>query len=221
MSASLAVPVGRHRPIALGDADAAWLVARGSMDIMMVPMAGDGVAGTGRHVLTVPAGGMAFPLPDIPVDGTLFGGADRIAFRGVAALDGEVRRQSGAALRDGDPDLDLIDHVETWIAALSEVLVGREPAPAALLIEADPGQGVAAGQAVSGHWGAVTWVEPRSGRLRLLGLAELACGAGVSLPLTQRSWAVAEGETVIDCRLTPTALFGGTLWPSFDMFQSF
>lgn len=205
-------PVGANNAFDADGAGRAWLVLRGRLDLLLVPMRHGIPVATGRHLLTIDPGGVLFGMEPLPLDGE----GTMLVPRAVAAMDGELYEASRASLERDDFDLHAVDWIDDWVARLTHAVAGARAMPPHQPVEADPGQAMAAGDSITAPHGTVLWVRVAEGPARLFGTVP---AGGDAVPLTERGWLSAEGPVRFDAALTPTALVQGFLWPSLDAFH--
>src|SRR6185437_8464768 len=214
MIAGERLSAGYHNPFLLEREDLIWLVLQGRVEIYAVPLEGDEIVGGGRHVLTVQPGEVIFGLPAVPMGPP--GSGQRLALRAVAVMGTEVYVAPRAQIEARNFDISVV----IWVALLSEALMHHRPLPVVTLPEADPDQSFPSQTALSAQHDDVLWLDLLEGGLRFLDAPEAPVAAGAPLlPLTDRSFARAEGEIRANVIFTPGAWRSGRLWAGFNAFQ--
>jgi ATP-binding cassette subfamily C protein len=206
--------VGANNPFLATAPGRVWLILRGRLDVSLVPMRDGEVAGVGRHLLSLDHGQVLFGMPPVPAgeEGLSLG------LRVVAAMDSELFEAPRADLERTEFDLIAVDWIEAWVERLSAALGAGLAMPEHEPIEADPDQPMP--RAVTAPHGTVLWARIESGGARLFGQEEAPVAAGdPPVALTDRSWLVPQGASVVSALLTPTALARGLLWPALDRFH--
>ncbi|HWI28179.1 MAG TPA: NHLP bacteriocin export ABC transporter permease/ATPase subunit [Stellaceae bacterium] len=218
MIAGERLSAGYHNPFLLEREDLIWLVLQGRVEIYAVPLEGDEIVGGGRHVLTVQPGEVIFGLPAVPMGPP--GSGQRLALRAVAVMGTEVYVAPRAQIEARNFDISVVIWVDRWVALLSEALMHHRPLPVVTLPEADPDQSFPSQTALSAQHDDVLWLDLLEGGLRFLDAPEAPVAAGAPLlPLTDRSFARAEGEIRANVIFTPGAWRSGRLWAGFNAFQ--
>jgi ATP-binding cassette subfamily C protein len=208
---------GYHNPFLLDREDMIWLVLQGQVEIYAVPLEGNEIVGGGRHVMTVQPGEVIFGLPSVPMGPPENG--QRLALRAVAVMGTEVYAAPRAQIEAHNFDISVVIWVDRWVALLSEALMHRRPLPVVTLPEADPDQTFAAGTALSAQHDDVLWLDLKAGGVRFLDEPDAVVAAGAPLlPLTERSFARADGEINVNVIFTPGAWRSGHIWAGFNAF---
>jgi NHLM bacteriocin system ABC transporter ATP-binding protein len=194
---------GSHRPIALMDPDALWLVEAGMLDIFAVPTENGQPAGMRIHLLRVDVGEVVFGLRS-PAE------TAGLVFIAVGGVETQVRKMSLAALKPGlrEPEnlRQMAPLVDIWIRGLFAG-VSKHLAPQRF-ISLIPGQEA---RIQPGEMGCpldmTVWIQVRQGSVRMTGLNELSFTASPRhIPVTPVSWIDAAEETVVQCTNTLDAL---------------
>ncbi len=197
------VQSGGHRPIALTDPDALWLVEAGLMDVFAVPIESGQPTGMRTHLLRVKAGEVVFSLHSP-------GDASSLGFIAVGGVETRVRKVSLAALKPAlrDPEIrqQMAPLIDTWIRGLFAGVSNHLPPQR--FIPLTPGQEA---QIQPGAIGCpldeVTWIQVRQGSVRMAGLNELVLPAAHRwIPVTPVSWIEATEEAVVQVSNTQALL---------------
>ncbi len=214
--------VGHSNPFWLTDPSEVWLVLRGQLDLHVVPLRDGAVIGPGRHLMTLRPGDLAFggvvcaldPPAGIPgLREDLRAPDVQLGLRAIAAMGTELFRGDLAGISGEAFDLQTVDWVDRWAAALSAALVrGARPVATALL-EADPDQPVAAGAVLAAHHGDVVWLTLQAGSARFLGDVDNPILPGMApVPVAERSWITLPEDAVITATFSPQQLRDRALW---------
>jgi ATP-binding cassette subfamily C protein len=213
--------VGHSNPFLLSDPSEVWLVLRGQLDLHVVPVRDGRAIGTGRHVLSLGPGDLAFGGVACPLQApaglreALQAPGVELGLRAIATLGAELFRGDLRSIAGEAFDLQTVSWVDRWAAALSAALVrGARRVPTGL-VEADPDVPVAAGAVLAAHHGDVVWVSLSAGSARFLGEAESPIRPGMMpVPVAEHSWISFEEPALASATFSPQQLRRGHLWPA-------
>jgi NHLM bacteriocin system ABC transporter ATP-binding protein len=214
--------VGHSNPFLLADPSEVWLVLRGQLDLHVVPLLDGQVIGPGRHLLALGPGDLAFGGVICALDAAaehpglrddLRGAGVQIGLRAIAAMGTELFRGALGSIAGEAFDLQTVNWVDRWAAALSAALVRRARAVPTELLEADPDVPLAAGTVLAAHHGDVVWMWLSAGSARFLGDAESPIQPGMApVPVAERSWVTLPEAAIVSATFSPQQLRQGTLW---------
>jgi NHLM bacteriocin system ABC transporter ATP-binding protein len=212
----LPIQTGSNEPFSVNEAEQAWFVESGVVDLFVVPMADGNPAGPRRHLLRVGAGQMILGIePD--------GAAPGLSLLAVGGPQSRVHRAPvkflAAAVADPGTDAESIQMMlEAWITALYNALTaGLAPTEcdvveAGFEISAEPGSVIRPADKV-------LWIRHLTGRSLLAGLPELDVEADdVPLPLASSAWLVIEETARLSCFGAETILREPQLWSGLKRF---
>jgi ATP-binding cassette subfamily C protein len=216
--------VGHRNPFLLSDPSEVWLVLRGQLDLHVVPLRDGRAIGTGRHLLTLGPGDLAFGGVACPLDAPsgLVGLREELrvpgvelGLRAIAPLGAELFRGDLRSIAGEAFDLQTVSWVDHWAAALSAALVrGARRVPTGL-VEADPDVPVPAGSVLAAHHGDVVWVSLTGGAASFLGEADSPIEPGMMpVPVAEQSWITVEQAALVSATFSPQQLRRGQLWPA-------
>ena len=207
--------VGGNNPIMLDDPARLWLVLRGHLDIYAVEAENGEVVGTGTHIVRVLPGSVLMGVTPLPLEPP----GRRLHLRAVAALNTLLYQARRQDIEGDDFDIIVVDWIDRWVGYLSAAVSGPMPRGVQQL-EAEPGQKIAAGGAISAQYEDTVWVTLESGSCRFLGVDGLAVRpSDPAVPLTDRTWLIAAETAVVSPVYTPTALLFGTVWTALERFH--
>ncbi len=189
---TLARSIGGDRPLLL-DAEEAWLIVKGRIDVFAVPMHADGETGSRTHLCRLESGAAFFGARRPGETGLrlLAVGTSGTVVRPLALSPEEAWRADGVSLAELTPLL------EAWIRALYNGICIEVPAEQC--VEADVGRLLVprAGALVRTKH-RLSWVRQSSGRSRILGKRALELDAKEFVPLARRAWLVVEEPGAVD-----------------------
>ena len=204
---------GSNKPLDLGDAESAWYVENGALDVFLMEQGEDGPVSGAAHILRADPGQLVFGFGDsktplIPTGKGLAGASFRRLHLSelVSHVDGQ----------------DLDEQVERWIAALGGSVASRiRPRPrTTLILETDNQPTAPAGTVVSTRPGAILWAAVQPESVLYLGTEEPPHGSTAPLPLTQDSWLTVHDETQVEALSTADLRRQGRLIEALAAFQS-
>ena len=207
--------VGGNNPVMLDDPARLWLVLRGHLDIYAVEAEDGEVVGTGTHIVRVLPGSVLIGVAPLPLETP----GRRLHLRAVAALNTMLYQARRQDIEGDDFDIIVVDWIDRWVGYLSAAIGGAMPRGVQQL-EAEPGQKLAKGAAISAQYEDTVWVTLETGSGQFLGVDELVVGPShPAVPLTDRTWLVATAPSVASPVYTPTALLFGTVWTALERFH--
>ena len=198
-------------PFRVDEADKAWLVEAGSVDLFLVPMSPGQPLGARHHVMRARAGEALFGVRTPPrFPGMLLAVAtpdSRVSQLPPAAVEGLWSEDAGIRL------------VETWIACLSAAVTPPVPPKSFELLDAGQSLGVKEMVALLPREG-LLWVKLEEGSGRFAGTALPTPGGDVFFPLSSRSWIEAASDTrVFACRTRDVGR-SDALWAGLQAFHA-
>ncbi len=180
-----------NRPILLDDAESAYVVFAGKIDVFAVPVEDGEAVGARQHLFRAEVGHVLFGMD---------GGAAGLALLASGSPGAKVLRLSQLRLRELCAELEYTDVIvslsNAWIVGLSSG-IAKEMAPKdALLLEG--GESALQPQQAALPKKGVLWVRHDEGRSQFMGRSELpARDADGFTPLCKHTWLKADGA----CRL--------------------
>lgn len=170
----------------------AWLVESGTVDVFLVPAGPDDVPGARHHVVRAREGEALFGVRTPPrFPATLLAAAtpgSRVAELPRSAVERLWSDGDGARL------------LESWVASLSQSVLGTVLPKSAEPLDAGPAVGVRNASALLPREG-LLWVKLRGGAARFAGTALPSPVEDVFFPLSPRAWIDAEqGAEILACR---------------------
>ncbi len=219
----VSVPCAGNQPLKLDDADSAWLIDRGSVDLFLVELR-DGVEHAApQHLLRREAGWL---LPGVAPDERDGAEGTTLGLIAKGSQGTVLKRVPAALLSEADP-AELAEQTDTWLIGITAALarfVGRSPRPTAL---AEPGQTRTLGPSTLTARRGVVWVSEPSGGTSLfmdmLDQAELDAASGphaAVIPLTRTSWLTLFEEATVTGTSTETLAREGALLPALASFHA-
>lgn len=223
------IAVDGHTPLSLDTDDRVWLVTAGKVEIFAVRKSGP-AAGARTHIATIEAGEMLLSVADEDAGPAApFGFASKRRERHAAllalGLPGtrllEARGSSLTQQAQEEANIPVLTAaIERWLARVLsqvrrrdapqhyvELLAGGE----ARLDDENPAARSAEG---------VVWVRHLQGSSRFLGRETLGLGSSDFLiPISDDSWLVGQGATLLSCVATAHLLRNGTLWEGMNRFH--
>ena len=174
------------------DADQAWLVEAGSVDLFLVPVRPDRSPGARQHVMRVAEGEALFGVRTPPRHPAMLLAVatpgSRVSALPRTLVEGLWSDQAGARL------------LESWVASLSQAVIGPIPPKSVELLDPGAAAGVRDAGALMPREG-LLWVKLRSGSARFADSALPAPVEDILFPLSPRAWIAAEpGTEVFACR---------------------
>ncbi len=216
--------IGANRPFMLDEPERVHFVERGHLDVFAVESRQGEAVGRRRFVARIPVGELAFGsapwavLPPAPHPSTAGEGA-RMCLLAVPSQDAVVVRGERAGIDDKSFDLAATVWVDKWVERLAGFAARERAAPRHThLLEADPHVPIPAGAILTAQHRDVIWVTAAAELRYLERRDRLAVPAGHLLPMTERTWLVADEDTQVTAMYTPAALLSGRLWPALDSF---
>ena len=220
----VSVPCAGNLPVRLDDADSAWFIDRGTVDLFLVEYE-DGVEQAApQHVLRREAGTLLPGVAPDEQDAADKGTTLRLVAKG---LPGTLLQRVPAALLSEVHPADLAEQTDTWLTDITAALarfVSRFPRPNAL---AEPGLNRTLGPSTLSARRGVVWVsEPPLGAslfMDMLDMAELGEAGGphaAVLPLTRTSWLTLFDEVTVAGKSTETLAREGALLPALASFHA-
>jgi NHLM bacteriocin system ABC transporter ATP-binding protein len=189
------------RPLVL-EADRAWRVTAGRIDVFATRLDGDGVPGGRTHLFRVEAGGAL--LGAAPAGGMVLMG---VGAPGTVLVEVEGGLADALDRRAAGPRA-TASVLEGWVRHLYDVLAGEARMPRHVGLEPGAELRVQAGAQVR-PTATVGWLEQGAGRSLLLGRPGAALPAGAVLPVTRQGWVTAEEDSTLRLHTTGELLRGG------------
>jgi ATP-binding cassette subfamily C protein len=179
-------------PFPLTDADAAWLIVHGAVELFSVAWQDDGPARTGRHLGTRVPGQV------------LFGATPLQAYILLAVPTAD------ALLKPLDPSSLATDLVDSWVTMLLMApTAGRRSPPNDLTLQHDVESTLLPAGCVAQPGTDVVWITVAEGESRLLGELTLT---GPLLPMTPSTWLLADKDVMLSGSPTRAVLHEGSVW---------
>ncbi|MBN1919686.1 MAG: NHLP bacteriocin export ABC transporter permease/ATPase subunit [Anaerolineae bacterium] len=185
------INVEGRQPIALSDAQTAWVVYTGRLDVFAVPLAGGEAAGIRRHLLRAEAGQVVLGLgveSEFPVDGEP--SAQPVTFVAVGGPETRVVQVPRARLEELALEPEFSIHVirmlEVWVQGLAQALAVNLPPKESYQVQS--GDHVFEAQRPARALRGVVWVEPQDGSFSWLGVPALPVPATGFSPLAGPLW---------------------------------
>jgi len=210
-----ALPMESNRPLLLDQADKAYFVAEGAIDIFTTAVENGRATGPRSHFISAVPGGMLFGI-----DGS---GQNHgfLAVGGLGTLIYELPlTHVQTATQQEAMAAQLVDTVERWVAD-----VGRRVTKGLTLPQADvklrtgTEATMPAGQIATSRKGAA-WIYVRSGDAFFLDTEELDfSGANLIFPITPETWAEFNVESELTCYDTATCIGHSALWEGLAAFH--
>jgi NHLM bacteriocin system ABC transporter ATP-binding protein len=201
-----------YRPIPLDDAQIAWVVYAGRLDVFTVPVENGRVAGVRRHLLRAEAGHAVFG-----VGGE--GEERQIALIAVGGPDTRLVRVQRSHLERLTQEEDaafVAAMLERWVFALSVALSSDLPPKESVQLE--PGELALEGGCPARAGRGVIWVKHVAGRSHLMGVLTLGLPQD-SYPLAGPVWLRPEGEVQLQVVGTRAFLEQDPAWSGLDRFH--
>jgi hypothetical protein len=174
------------------EADTAWLVAAGSVDLFLVPVEPGHSPGARHHVMRAREGEVLFGVrtpPQFP--------AMLLAVATPGSRVSTLPRTSIDELWSDDAGVRLL---ESWVASLSRTVLQAVPPKSVDLMDAGPAVAVRETGVLLPREG-LLWVKLRVGSARFAGAALPAPVDDIFFPLSQHAWIDAEpGTEMLACR---------------------
>ena len=205
-----------NTPLLLDDPTTVWVIYTGTVDLFVVPVAGDAPSGARTHLFRAGVGTLLFGLPTDPTAPDLRLLASGTPGTRLVRLEIERLRALAAELEHTALIATLLDQ---WIVGLSAALGRTIPPKAAVALE--PGQKLAVpgGQVVVPKHG-VLWVAHVAGQSRFMSRAELPPVTGPQpLPLARHTWLEAAGPVTLATQATEAWLATDPAWAALTAFH--
>ncbi|MXZ71265.1 MAG: ATP-binding cassette domain-containing protein [Acidobacteria bacterium] len=217
------VPCAGNLPVDLDDADSAWFIDQGTVDLFLIEFK-DGVEQAApQHLLRRESGWL---LPGVAPDEQDNNDKDtslRVIAKGSPGT--LLKRLPASRLSEVDP-AELAEHTDTWLTDITDALarfVSRSPRPTTL---AEPGMTRTLGPGTLSARRGVVWVsEPSLGAslfMDMLDQAELDEASGpraAVIPLTRTSWLTLFDESTVSAKSTEALAREGALLPALAFFH--
>jgi len=178
-------PLDARRPVSLIEADHAWLVLHGEVDVFSVRFEGNTPAGPRRFLRRFGPGDLLFGQPPMDAIGAIglvaVGHPDTAALRvPISALD--------EALQDSVLVDTIVDRIDHWVQALSELLPDRMPRRQRRHLAPGVVEPISAGALISATDG-VVWVDCPKTEVRFVHhLVDPSSDPDARLPVTPQTW---------------------------------
>ena len=210
------IEVRSNPPLSLDDAQSAWFIEEGEVDVFVAQTRSDG---------SIVARGLigASRVGDILLGGSIAVQGDAIALRAVGLPHARLRRVTLGALRKiaAAPDLiiELAATLERWLIGVGACIARRVPAGKVVLLEpghvigVEPGRlGLARGTAV--------WVNSEEGTCSFLGSTTVSLRPELGrVPITKDIWIEPKEKIRISCADTTSSLQSDAGWAGLQEFQ--
>ena len=217
------VPCAGNLPVELDDADSAWFIDQGTVDLFLVELS-DGVEQAApQHLLRRGAGWL---LPGVAPDERDHDENTTLGLIAKGSPGTLLRRMPASLLSEVHPS-ELAEQADTWLTDITEALarfVSRPPRPTVL---AEPGLARALGPGTLATRRDVVWVsQPPLGAslfMDMLDPAELAEANGAHealLPLTRTSWLTLFDAAAMSGTSTETLAREGALLRALASFHA-
>ncbi len=204
-----------NRPLLLDQADKAYFLAEGAIDVFTTAVENGRSTGPRSHFISVTPGGLLFGID---------GSGQRHGFLAVGGLGAMIYELPlalvQAAISHQALAAELVETVERWVAD-----VGRRVTKGLTLPQADvklrAGTEVAmpAGQIATSRKGAA-WIYVRSGDAFFLDTEELDfSGANLIFPITPETWVEFNVQSELTCYDTATCIGHSALWEGLAAFH--
>jgi ATP-binding cassette subfamily C protein len=205
-----------NQPLFLDDAESAWIVEMGAVDLFLMKEEAAGVAGPRRHVLRVSTGQAIFGVG-------LTARARNLQLIAVGSPGARCRKVSLRYLKelhpDGAPNLTGTTLLDAWVKSMCNAIhSGLLPKRYDL---AEPGRQiqVGAGRHVLCNED-VMWVKHLQGSSRFLGDTAIESITGVAyFPLTPQTWLETTETTMLVCIDTPELQIRDPQWRALEVFH--
>ena len=207
---------GGHQPILLNDAQTAWVVYAGRVDLFAVQLKNGRIVGSRQHLFRVEAGEALWGMDFESVDG-------KIGLLAVGNKDTSLLKLPASSLRklcqDEEFGHEAILLLEGWVDHLSNCLSSTLPPKDSINLE------VGRETAVSDHMHAsakrgILWIEHIQGKSQFMGQAQFTINGNGYTPLSAHTWV----ETIEDCRIraqdTVHYLDYDPSWSALDRFHA-
>ncbi len=205
------------RPFVINDAEAAWIIEKGHVDLFLVQHDSNGLAGPRRHVLRAGIGQAVFGLN--AAQSRLEG-----KFLAVGSPDARLRKIALEHLKelqpDGSPNPTGTALLNGWIRALSYACAESVPPKAYVLAEPAKQINAAPGNHILCNHD-VVWVKHFRGASRFLSEPSIPSIEGETyFPMVPRTWLEATQDCVLDCIETRDFQTLDPEWNAVDFFHA-
>jgi NHLM bacteriocin system ABC transporter ATP-binding protein len=211
------VRTASNTPILLTDPNMAWIVYTGRVDVFMVPYDASRGAATGirRHLFRSQAGEVVF---GVGVDSRNSSSALlAVGDPGTQLL--RVKRSALTALAQQPAMVDsLISLLDGWVTGLSLGLIQQALPQDVMQLELQSDLTLTDGQTVHPARG-VMWVEQTDGSSRFMDTAEVLSTGDGFVPLSYRTWLLAQDTARVRAVDTRTLIQRDKVWPAMDQFH--
>ena len=208
------MPSAGNLPVDLDDADSAWFVERGALDVFLVEYQDGEPISSSKHILRAEGGRMVFGVSNC-------GSLAMIAKGSPGCL---LRRVSIDCILKYEAVDQLAGQVDAWVAEFAAAVAHRiepRPQPSLLLDHRDPPEAldVADGTVLSSRPGGVVWVSVGDAGATFLGTEELeTAGAGLT-PVTSDTWLTLQGSARVTGKTSRALCREGTLLAALAEFH--